>query len=86
MSKKITVTLSDNAERQFNELEYSLDLPHKRTSQSDIVNHCMEECLAFEEITDDQITNYLATNFPEKYTQWLKDRNVKQYNEDGTEA
>jgi hypothetical protein len=79
MAKKVTVTFSPVAEKQFNEVNYSLDLPHKATTQSDVVNHCMEECLAFEEIIGDQITNYLMTNFPEKYKEWIKKHNIKQY-------
>lgn len=57
MSKKVTVALSTLAESHFNDLAYSLDLPKGRTTQADIVNHCIEECKAFEDITGDQITN-----------------------------
>lgn len=79
MSKKITVTLSDLAEKQFIEVNYSLDLPHKTASQSDVVSHCLEECLAFEEITGDQITNFIMTKYPKKYKAWIKKHNIKQY-------
>lgn len=71
MAKKITVNLSATAERQFIEIDYSLDLPDKRTTHSDIVNHCMEECRAFEEITGDQITSWLHDNYPDAYKEWV---------------
>jgi hypothetical protein len=71
MAKKITVTLSATAEKQFAELDYSLDLPHKKTTQSDIVNHCMEECRAFEEITGEQITAWLAEHYAGSYKAWV---------------
>jgi hypothetical protein len=79
MAKKITVTLSAMAEKQFNEIAYSLDLPHKKPGNSDFINHALEECLLFEEITGDQITNFIATKYPKKYKAWLKKHNVKQY-------
>lgn len=79
MAKKITTSLSAIAESHFYELAYSLDLPHKKTSQSDIVNHCIEECQAFEEITGDQITNYLSTNFPDKYKEYINKHKIVQY-------
>jgi hypothetical protein len=79
MAKKITTTLSEVAESHFHELSYSLDLPHKKTTQADIINHCMEECKAFEDITGDQITNYLLTNFPDQYKEWLAKYHIIQY-------
>jgi hypothetical protein len=79
MAKKITVTLDDVGERHLNELAYSLDLPHKKASQSDMVNAAMGECRAFEEITGDQITNYLLDKYPTQYKAWLQKNNIKQY-------
>lgn len=80
MSKKMTITLSDIAEKHFHNVNYGLEVPEKTNpNQSDVINHCMEECLAFEEITDDQITNYLVTNYPEQYKAWIEKYNIKQY-------
>lgn len=79
MAKKITVTISDLAEKQFNEIAYSLDLPHKKASQSDFIDHALIECLLFEEITGDQITNFIMTKYPKKYKEWLKKHKIKQY-------
>lgn len=76
MGKKLTVTLSDVATEQFNEVNYSLDLPHKKVSNSDVVSHCLEECLMSEEITGDQITNF---KYPDKYKGWIKKHGIKQY-------
>lgn len=79
MSKQITVRLSEVAEKHFNEVYFTLDLPNKSASQSDAVNHCLEECLMFEEIMEDQITNFIMTNYPEKYDAWIIKHNIKQY-------
>jgi len=80
MPKKITITLDDVAERHFNEVAYSLDLPHKsKASYSDIINHCLNELRAFEDITDDQVTNWLDSNHKDAYDKWVKDNNIQQY-------
>jgi hypothetical protein len=80
MSKKMTVILDDVSEKHFAEVSYSLDLPHKSAaSQSDVVNHCLQECKAFEDITGDQITNFLLTKYPKKYKAWIAKNNIPQY-------
>lgn len=79
MAKKLTVILDNLAQKQFEQVYFSLDLPDKSASQSDAVSHCLTECLAFEEITGDQITSYLMDKYPKKYKQWIKKHNIKQY-------
>jgi hypothetical protein len=80
MSKKITVTLDKIGEKHFNDVAYSLDLPNKnRVTQSDCINHCLMECKMFEDITGDQITNWLNTFFEKEYAAWIKKNNIKQF-------
>lgn len=81
--KKITVLLDETASAHFAEVNYSLDLPHKKTSSSDVVNHCFNECAMFEAITGDQITNWLMDNHKSGYEKWIKDNNIQQYDNDG---
>lgn len=79
MAKKITITLDDVAEKYFNEVMFSLDLPHKTASQSDVISHILNEAAAFECITQDQLSNWLDNNHKEAYKKWIKDNNIKQY-------
>lgn len=71
--KKITITLNPEQEKFFNELKYSLmDI---NANNSDVINHVLMEVMLFEELMDDQITNYLDTNFNEKYQKAIRSRN-----------
>jgi hypothetical protein len=78
MSKRITVFLSDRAEKYFAEVQYSLDIPQadgsiKTANQSQVITHCLEELALFEKITQDQVTNYLLTNYPEAYKEYIEE-------------
>lgn len=73
MAKKITITLSDRAERYLAELKYSLEFDCKVANQSQCVSHALEELAAFEDITADQITNYIQENHPRQAKEFQKD-------------
>lgn len=65
MSKKITVTLSDKAEKYLNELMYSLTGKNdKPATQSECINESLETLAAFEKSTDDQLRNWLGDHHP----------------------
>lgn len=60
MSKKITVTLSDKAEKYFNDVMYGLtDKDDKPASQSLAISESMETLGLFEATTDNQMRNWL---------------------------
>ncbi len=82
MSKTITITLTKAAEAYFNDIMYSLDLPHKRASHSDAINHALSELLFFEEINDQDLTSWMQDDSPEKYQEQLakwKDQMLTDY-------
>ena len=60
--KKITVTLSDEAEKYFNEVQYSLDNGEKVATQSEVINHCLIELAKFEEYAGQDVTGYIRDN------------------------
>lgn len=65
MSKKITVTLSDEAEKYFNEVAYSLDKGDgKVATQSEVINHCLTELALFEENAGQDVTGWLKEYYP----------------------
>lgn len=68
MAKTITVTLSEKAEKYFDELMYGLEFPQGeelvQATESQAISHALEELAAFEEYTDDQVTNWLADRLP----------------------
>lgn len=65
MSKK-TIILSKEAEEYFNEVAYSLDYGDgKVASNSQIINHCLEELALFEKYTNESVTGYLANKWPD---------------------
>jgi hypothetical protein len=86
MSKRLIIILSDKAEAYFNLVMYGLEVPDgkgstKPPNQSQAISHCLEELALFEEFTEDQLTNWLLTNYPEKYKAYrdtLPD-NMKEY-------
>lgn len=58
--KRLTIILSDKAEKYFNEVAYSLDYGDgKVATQSQVINHCMEELADFEEQIDQDVTGFL---------------------------
>ncbi len=72
MSKRITIILSPAAEKFFYLVMAGLEVPDgkgltKPCNQSQAISHCLEELALFEEFTEDQLTNWLHTNYPEKY-------------------
>jgi hypothetical protein len=72
MSKRITIILSDKATDFFNLVMYGLEVSDgkgstKPANQSQAISHCLEELALFEDFTEDQLTNWLMTNYPEKY-------------------
>ena len=61
--KRITVTLSDEAEKYFNEVQYSLDFGDgKVATQSQVISHCLEELALFEGASGLDVTGYLREN------------------------
>lgn len=63
--KKITVTLSDKAEKYFNEVQYSLDYGDgKIATQSQVINHCLKELALFEEFSGTDVTGYIREQYP----------------------
>lgn len=65
MAKKITITLSKKAEEYFNQIDYSLDYGDgKIVTQSQVINHCLEELALFEEHAGQSLTGYLKEGWP----------------------
>ena len=63
MSKKITITLTDEAEAYFNEVAYSLDNGDgKVATQSQVINHCLMELSLFEKLSGTDVTGYMRDN------------------------
>lgn len=70
MTKKITVTLSEDAYEYFCEVAYSLDYANgKVPTQSQIINHCLLELAVFEKMAGNSVTGYLSEGWPEEYQQ-----------------
>lgn len=65
--KTITVTLNPEQEKYFLDLRYTLMDIGMDESDSDAINHALMEVLLFEEFTGDQLTNWLAENYPKSY-------------------
>lgn len=65
---KITVTLSRKAAMYFDEIMYSMTKPdgYSPASQSETISEILEELFDFENLTDDQLPNWLDTNFPKR--------------------
>lgn len=57
--KKITITLSDAAEKYFNEVKYSLDINGNIPTDSEVINHCLENLSDFEQHEDRSVVDYL---------------------------
>lgn len=77
----LNITLNPVQDQYFAEVAYSLDLPHKKASISDIYNHMLGELAAFEKITGDQLSNWLNTNYHTQYQNYLKE-NREEMNSD----
>lgn len=68
MSKKITITISDEAYEHFCEVAYSLDNGDgKVVTHSQIINHCLLELFLFEKMAGQSVTGYLSEGWPEAY-------------------
>lgn len=64
MAKKITVTLSEKAEKYFNDVAYSLDYGNgKVATNSQVISHCLEELALFEEHAGESVTGHLKGRF-----------------------
>lgn len=73
--KRITVTLSDKAEKYFNEVAYSLDYGDgKVATQSQVISHCLEELALFEENAGQDVTGYLEEYYPHIFEENQQDR------------
>jgi hypothetical protein len=74
MAKKITIKLTELAETHLNNLQYGMETqrPDGTATYSDAVNYTMENEALFEEITGDQILNWLMDNHREKYEEARK--------------
>lgn len=61
MAKKITITLSDKAEKYLNEVLYALTgKDDKPCTQSEAINESLETLAEFERLTDNQLRNWLG--------------------------
>lgn len=63
MSKKITITLSEKAEKFFNELMYSLDENSRPATQSQCINWALEAHMDFEECTGEDVISHLQNAY-----------------------
>ncbi len=69
----MAIKLSELAEIQINEIRYALGC-----TQSEAISHALESQHAFEQITDDQIFNWLDTNNKKQLEDWqLKNDNKR---------
>ena len=59
------IKLSKLAETQVNEIMYALGC-----TKSEAISHALESQNAFEQITDDQILNWLDTNHKKQLEEW----------------
>ncbi len=66
----ITIKLNPEQEKYFHIVKGSLgdSMPKGFATNNDVVNHCLMELLLFEEIRDDQVTNFLVDNNTNEYT------------------
>lgn len=63
--KKLTVKLSPEAEKYFNDVAYSLDYGDgKGATNSQVINHCLEELALFEKHAGQSVTGYLKEGWP----------------------
>ena len=61
--KKVTITLTDKAEKYLNKLLYELEMPNgKTTTISDCINTTFEENADFEEAMDTNVCGFLEDN------------------------
>lgn len=64
MAKKITITLSDKAEKFFNEVMYSLEgCNEKPCTQTEAINWCLEALQDFEVNSGQDLISYLQQTF-----------------------
>lgn len=64
---KHTITLSQKAETYLGELLYSLTSKNDRpANMSECISEAMESLADFEKLTEDQLVNWLNTNYPDR--------------------
>lgn len=61
----MAIKLSPLAEKQLNDIMYALGC-----TKSEAICHALESQEAFENITEDQIFNWLDTNYKEQLIKW----------------
>lgn len=62
--KKITVTLSDKAEKYFNDVMYGLHVSdYRMCTQSEAINEILETNLDFESKEDTNVSGYLEDKY-----------------------
>lgn len=69
------ITLTEGATFLFHEVAYSLHSEQSEdglASDEEVVNHILEEVNAFERIMGYSITEWLTTNHPNDYDEYLK--------------
>jgi hypothetical protein len=76
MAKKITITLSDKAEKFFNQVYGTLDNPRPNggygCNQSEVINWCLEALADFEEVEGQDLVGWLEYKhriYSEEYTE-----------------
>ena len=68
MSKKITITLSDKAEKYFNEVKYSLEPKgFGIATNSEVINEILEVNGYFERLEDIDVCGWINENYPLYY-------------------
>ena len=68
MSKRITVILSDKAEKYFNEVKSSLDRGDGSVAtNNDVINEIMETNADFERLEGQSVCGWIGDNYPLYY-------------------
>lgn len=75
MAKKLSVALSEKAEKYYNEVAYSLEGKKGVATQAEVVNHCLEELSLFEELAGQSVTDYLQEGWPHLFDQTKNNEN-----------
>lgn len=77
--RKITASLTGEAEQYFAEVQYSLEGKKGSATQSEVIQHCLTELSLFEKFAGDQLTNWLSENYPKQYDKFLQDNKLGKY-------
>jgi len=65
--KTLEVHLTGNALMQFAEVQYSLHVGDEPATDSQVINHCLEEMYDFENVAGMAISDFIRINYPDYY-------------------